>query len=56
MIFTAVGWDWLFTVYAAAFLIAGTMWFIIDPRRTFYDEGTTVAEQPPAPEAAEALA
>ena len=36
MIFNAVGWDWLFTVYACAFVAAASMWLIIDPRRTFY--------------------
>ncbi|HEX8911530.1 MAG TPA: MFS transporter [Humisphaera sp.] len=49
LIFTAVGWDWLFTVYAAAFLTAGSMWLLIDPRRTFYvdvlfEDGTEVRQ------------
>ena len=36
--FTHYGWSALFTLYAAAFLTAGSMWFIIDPTKTFYRE------------------
>lgn len=36
MIFTAFGWDTLFIVYSVMFLIAATMWLLIDPRKTFY--------------------
>lgn len=37
LIFTRFGWNALFAVYAAAYLIAAAMWFFIDPRRTFYE-------------------
>lgn len=46
-IFTAVGWDALFGVYAAAFLVAATMWLLIDPTRTFY-EGSEDGTPPPS--------
>ncbi len=48
MIFKQFGWNVLFVVYAAAFLAAASMWFFIDPRRTFY-EGRPIAEAPPQP-------
>ncbi|MCE9547421.1 MAG: MFS transporter [Planctomycetia bacterium] len=35
-IFNSIGWNWLFRIYALAFVIAACMWLIIDPRRTFY--------------------
>src|SRR3954462_787542 len=38
LIFTAFGWNVLFVVYSLMFLIAASMWLIIDPRRTFYEE------------------
>jgi MFS family permease len=31
-------WGPLFTVYAVAYLVAGSMWFIVDPRKPFYSE------------------
>jgi MFS family permease len=31
-----LGWNGLFTAYAATFLIAGAMWLFINPNRTFY--------------------
>ncbi len=34
--FSHYGWSALFALYACAYIIAGSMWFIIDPRRTFY--------------------
>jgi MFS transporter, ACS family, glucarate transporter len=34
---THYGWNTMFLVYSAAFLIAASMWSIIDPRRTFYE-------------------
>jgi hypothetical protein len=37
-IFNAYGWNTLFGMYAIAFLLAGSMWMIINPKRTFYDE------------------
>jgi MFS family permease len=37
-LFNAFGWDMLFGVYAASFLLAVTTWSVIDPTRTFYDE------------------
>lgn len=36
------GWDALFCVYAATFLLASTMWAFINPTRTFYHEATIV--------------
>jgi sugar phosphate permease len=36
-VFNTFGWDVLFGVYAAAFLLAMTTWTIINPTRTFYD-------------------
>jgi sugar phosphate permease len=30
------GWSVVFAVYSLAFLLAGSMWLLIDPRRTFY--------------------
>jgi nitrate/nitrite transporter NarK len=38
VIFRVFGWNVLFVVYAAAFLLASTSWAIINPTRTFYDE------------------
>jgi ACS family glucarate transporter-like MFS transporter len=37
-VFNTLGWNALFVVYAVAFLLAMTMWTIIDPTRRFYDE------------------
>jgi MFS transporter, ACS family, glucarate transporter len=37
-VFNAFGWNTLFAVYAAAFLLAMTMWAVINPVRRFYDE------------------
>ena len=31
-------WGPLFTIYAGAYLVAGSMWFFIDPRKRFYTE------------------
>ena len=42
-VFHTFGWDALFGLYAAAFLVAMTMWAIIDPTRTFYDSRRTPA-------------
>jgi MFS transporter, ACS family, glucarate transporter len=47
-VFHTFGWNALFGVYAIAFLLAMTMWAVIDPTRTFYDRqrepsGTTAA-------------
>jgi MFS family permease len=40
LIFTKLGWNWLFGVYATMFFLAASMWLIIDPARKFYrDEG-----------------
>lgn len=38
IIFTRYGWGPLFAVYAAAYLLAGSMWLFIDPRRKFYEQ------------------
>jgi MFS family permease len=37
-VFHSFGWSALFGVYATAFLVAMTMWVIINPTRTFYDK------------------
>ncbi len=47
-IFTRHGWGALFAIYAAAYLIAGSMWFLIDPRKNFYSDTVT---PPPASDA-----
>jgi nitrate/nitrite transporter NarK len=31
------GWDALFYVYSGAFVLAASMWLLIDPRRKFYE-------------------
>ena len=36
-IFNHLGWPALFAAYAGAYLVAGSMWMFIDPRRRFYD-------------------
>jgi nitrate/nitrite transporter NarK len=36
-IFSTFGWNTLFGLYAAAFLIAMSMWTIINPTRSFYE-------------------
>lgn len=37
------GWDTLLTCYACAYLAAASMWFFIDPTRTFYRESPAPA-------------
>jgi hypothetical protein len=37
-VFNTFGWPALFGVYAVAFLLAMTMWAIINPARPFYDK------------------
>jgi predicted MFS family arabinose efflux permease len=39
-VFHAYGWPALFVVYAAAFLVAASMWLLIDPNRRFYEDRT----------------
>jgi MFS family permease len=39
-VFHTYGWDTLFTVYATMFVLAGSMWFLIDPCKTFYEPET----------------
>jgi ACS family glucarate transporter-like MFS transporter len=34
----AYAWSTLFGIYSVAFLLAGAMWLIIDPRRRFHEE------------------
>jgi MFS family permease len=36
-IFNHYGWNVLFAVYTAMFLLAASMWLVIDPRRRFYE-------------------
>jgi sugar phosphate permease len=36
-IFKRFGWEPLFAVYAGMFLLAGSMWLFIDPRRSFHE-------------------
>lgn len=38
MIFSAFGWNVLFVIYSAVFLVAASMWLMIDPRHTFYEQ------------------
>ena len=40
-IFQHLGWSVLFTVYAAMYLLAASMWLFIDPTRRFYDDRPT---------------
>jgi MFS family permease len=37
-IFNIFGWNTLFVVYGVAFLLAMTMWTVINPTRSFYDD------------------
>lgn len=37
LIIEKFGWPTMFAVYSMAFLLAGSMWLLIDPRRTFYE-------------------
>jgi len=39
-VFNTYGWSTLFAVYATVFLLAASMWFLIDPCRTFYGPAT----------------
>jgi nitrate/nitrite transporter NarK len=39
LIFQALGWNVLLSVYSAAFLGAAAMWLFINPERTFYADG-----------------
>jgi MFS transporter, ACS family, glucarate transporter len=43
VIFGAFGWNALFVVYAFAYLIAASMWFLIDPTKPFYEGKETQA-------------
>jgi MFS transporter, ACS family, glucarate transporter len=45
-VFTTFGWSTLFGVYAVAFLLAMSMWTIINPVRCFYD-GPKSKDEPP---------
>ncbi|HEX4415336.1 MAG TPA: MFS transporter [Lacipirellulaceae bacterium] len=45
-IFNAFGWNVLFTVYAASFLLAVTTWFVINPLRTFYEDNPAAQSLP----------
>jgi hypothetical protein len=36
-VFDGLGWQPLFAIYAAAFLVAMSTWLIIEPQRTFYE-------------------
>jgi len=48
LIFNNASWNTLFLVYAAAYIIAGCMWFFIDPRKTFYEGKDAGNESEPA--------
>lgn len=37
-VFNNFGWPAMFVVYMSTYLLAATMWLVIDPRRTFYSE------------------
>jgi MFS family permease len=36
-VFNRLGWPAMFGIYAGAYLVAGSMWLFIDPRRRFYE-------------------
>lgn len=38
LIIESWGWNAVFVVYSCAFLVAATMWFFVDPTKTFYGE------------------
>ena len=40
---THYGWNTMFFVYSVAFILAASMWTMIDPRKTFYEESTSEA-------------
>jgi MFS family permease len=44
-VFHTLGWNALFVVYAAAFCVAASMWFFINPDRPFYPESPRPAPQ-----------
>jgi MFS family permease len=44
LIFKSLGWPALFAIYAAIFILAGTMWLLIDPDKVFYESASTTAE------------
>jgi ACS family glucarate transporter-like MFS transporter len=52
VIFNRLGWNALFAVYAAGYLIAASMWLFIDPRRTFHEPHAPAAGREPLGEAA----
>ena len=37
VILTTYGWNVLFFVYGGMYLIAASMWLMINPKRTFYE-------------------
>ncbi len=50
-VFHSYGWSVLFVVYAAAFLVAASMWLFIDPTRPFYERSGTKPAEPAEVEA-----
>lgn len=38
MIFNHFGWNVLFAVYGAAYLVAGSMWLVVNPETRFYEQ------------------
>ena len=40
LIFNRLGWNALFAVYAAMYLIAASCWFLIDPHPKFYEDSS----------------
>jgi MFS family permease len=46
-IFSHFGWNSLFTVFTVIYLLSGSMWLIVDPKRRFYrDEDVPAATEP----------
>ena len=45
-IFNHLGWPALFVAYAGAYLVAGSMWLLIDPRKQFYQSSSAAGAFP----------
>jgi MFS family permease len=42
-VFSVLGWNALFALYATMYLIAASMWFLVDPTRRFHDQADETA-------------
>ena len=45
-IFSHLGWNSLFTVFTVIYLLSGSMWLIVDPKRRFYRDEDVPATEP----------